>query len=238
MGKITTADCVKWIVENAVPTSKVGDWKRTRKYKVGEEIMREFASRRDPNIVVTVAEWNGKIGPRVSQEIEEKEAAKLAAPTPKTSVGANPRWDAIRENSATVDLKRVEYPKREDYDEGPDGDEDFENDNRDREWSGRVIFGLGEMIEEGEMEHCDGEVGFYCGPEDRDGSLEDTLDGGVGDKLKTLFLDLDISIMDAENFHTASLVPGITAKELWGLIVERLERSGAVKQSDEFGGEE
>jgi hypothetical protein len=42
MGKVTSADCKKWIVENCSTDTNVKDWKRKHKYKQGDATVRVF----------------------------------------------------------------------------------------------------------------------------------------------------------------------------------------------------
>ena len=44
MSKITSEDCAKWIVANVCPTTKLSDWKRISKRKVGGDIVRMFSN--------------------------------------------------------------------------------------------------------------------------------------------------------------------------------------------------
>ena len=110
-----------------------------------------------------------------------------------------------------------------------------------KDLSGRVIYDLGDdglecsnglkAVDNSANNKGDGEFSFYCGPEQEDGCLDDRGGGFGNDKrLEKLFADFGdrMFIGAAENYHTVKLIPGISAKELWEVIVERLKHSGAV----------
>lgn len=109
------------------------------------------------------------------------------------------------------------------------------------EFSGRVVFGFGENP----MEECERgyrEIAFFCGPEDKDGTLNDTYDGGCCEQLEKMFKDFpsekicdskySVSIVQigaSENYHTVDLPDGITAQEMWELVRKRLLLAGAIE---------
>lgn len=118
------------------------------------------------------------------------------------------------------------------------------NPDENDDFSGRVIF-----TREGldELDDCDiyRELTFHCGPEDKDGALNDSYDGGCYEQLKKIFDDFPkepfcdgkytSSLMDvgaAENFHLVELPKGITAQEMWELVKSRLVKAGAIESSD------
>lgn len=88
-------------------------------------------------------------------------------------------------------------------------------------WSGRCVFAFEESDE--------GEVSFTCGPEETDGALDDTFDGGCYDKLGEMFQDLpDTDIGAAENYHMIPIPPGMSRGKLRQIIRDRLLAAGAV----------
>ena len=121
-----------------------------------------------------------------------------------------------------VDLSKAIFPKATDPEYQGKYGSDFQS--RDDEWTGKIIFGVNEIE--------DDEVSFYCGPEDKDGSLEDTLDGGTTEPLKILFADMNPDIGAAENLHIVPIIKGVTGKEIWKVVRERLLRSGAKESKD------
>jgi len=140
----------------------------------------------------------------------------------------------IKANPITVPLTPPEQP-----DWGEDG---YEPDEiPDLQWTGRVIFCLGddgltcfnemlEVVDSSAQNSGDGTFCFYCGPERPGGLLDDTYDGGCYEKMKELFADLPIDVGAAENYHAVKLVPGLSAEELWGVVKAKLTRSGAIEE--------
>lgn len=212
--KVTSDNCKAWIVSNLCPASLPNDWRRRSKRKEGENIVRVFENV-NVNRSVEVIEHNGnivgggKVGSRDARELAEPDEASK----PMSII------EKLRANRITVSFLPVVPTDHHDI-------------------SGRVIYCLGE-------EDIDDEDGifFNCGPEDNDGDLHDSEDGGVADKLEKLFADLPevdcgwtktpgITVCEAENYHSVAQIPGVDPKDLWALVAERLERSGAVKMEE------
>jgi hypothetical protein len=138
----------------------------------------------------------------------------------------NPVPNPQNSNSAnTVQNKNIKHPTLAELKANPITVPLGLQPNKKEDLSGRVIYDLG-----GDGLKCRN-ISFHCGPEQEDGALDDR-EGGFGndERLEKLFADFGkhIFIGAAENYHTAKLIPGISAKELWEVIVERLKRSGAV----------
>ena len=70
ISKVTSEDCVAWIIANMAPNSVSGDWKRRNKKKIGNYIVREFENVKlaqfGSNAIVKVYEINGQIVPEPS----------------------------------------------------------------------------------------------------------------------------------------------------------------------------
>jgi len=216
MAKVTSDDCKKWIVQNLCPTSETKDWKRRSKHKDGNEVIRTFENV-EVGILLEVVECNGAIirGRKAgSSKTEECSEEKIA---PTGSLLATLKMNPIK--VSFLPIPPCEYD----------------------DLSGRMIYDIGEEgLDDVEALEEEGGIGFYCGPETKGGWLHDTADGGCTEKLEELFADLPtqticgsqypgISLHDAENYHTIALIPGVSPQDLWALIVERLERSGAVR---------
>jgi hypothetical protein len=92
-----------------------------------------------------------------------------------------------------------------------------------KEVTGRVIFGV--MPDDYARE---GEIQFYCGPEDKGGALNDSYDIGSYDILETIFLDQNVDIGASENSHMLTIPEGKTREEMVKLICDRLVKAGGV----------
>jgi len=198
MGKITSADCVKFIEEKHDQKEILAnvftnwEWKRVSKHKEGDKIVRKFYNKKS-KVYVTVHEHG---------EVLSIGEVVLIIPT----------LSELKENKIKVDLAV--------------------KPNKSKELTGGVVYALSE----GGLGGCDDEFGFDCGPETEGGYLDDSDDGKCYKKLEELFSDIpgnNIEIGAAENSHIVKLIPGISAKDLWDVIVDRLERSGARKMEDE-----
>lgn len=208
MAKVTSADCKAWIIEQVIPDTKAKDWKRRKKYKQGDAIVRIFD--------------NDVTGESVG--VVEKDGEIIGAQEEQGYIPAKPMGSLLEQlKSNPIKVAFLPLPPSE-YDD----------------LSGRMVYDVGEEGLDDDESLEDEGIGFYCGPETKSGWLHDTEDGGCTEKLEKLFADLPtqtiggsrypaISVQDAENYHTVALIPGISPRELWALIVERLERSGAVK---------
>jgi hypothetical protein len=75
MNKVTSADCVAWIVANEEPTSQPKDWKRVSKRQATPAHIVRIFRHRQSGMEVTVHEWNGVIG-KLS-DMPESEKLKL-----------------------------------------------------------------------------------------------------------------------------------------------------------------
>ena len=98
MSKVTSEDCVRWIVENVVPTSKPADWKRVDKRKAGLDVVRTFENRiTGKKVEVRESQVSGGtsvVAPRTFRgTLTKKELAGALAYALATSIGVNPRKD-------------------------------------------------------------------------------------------------------------------------------------------------
>lgn len=108
----------------------------------------------------------------------------------------------------------------EDYDD-PDLQIDISS-----ELSGRVIFTLNGI---GKGYSSDTEISFYCGPETRDGYLEDTNDCGLYAQLEELLKEYQPHIGTAENLHAVYVPAESDANKSWEDIKKLLVEAGAVE---------
>jgi len=99
----------------------------------------------------------------------------------------------------------------------------------EKDLSGRIIFSLNE-IAPGWREDDAYEIGFYCGPETKDESLEDTYDCDLYAQLEKLLADFQPDIGAAENFHTVNAVDQVDAIQRWDEIKKLLLAAGAVER--------
>lgn len=78
-------------------------------------------------------------------------------------------------------------------------------------------------------------IDFYCGPETKAGYLLDYSDCGLYDQLEKLFKEsnLEVSIGDAENYHSAFIPDGSTANDTWDVVKSILKKAGAVEKGRE-----
>jgi len=227
---IQTKDCIEALAKAMPMYGKA--WKRLSKRRNAEgNIVREFQSRQNPEIVVAVIATADKIL-KLDEKFEDPEAADAVTLTPlgKPQDGILAR---LRANPIKVDLlKGLKGPP-------PDGEDEEEKERRledEKSYSGRVVYDIDE--DEG-FDDSDGSFGFDCGPETKDGWLSDQDEPRIYDKLKALFADFPTEDFDgekfsvveagaAENHHRVRAIPGVNPRELWKIVEERLRRSGAV----------
>jgi hypothetical protein len=107
---------------------------------------------------------------------------------------------------------------------------DFQPKPASGDLSGKIIYSMGDDEDEQDPEW----VPFYCGPETKDGFLEDQGDNDTATKLEQLFADFPglLDVNASENFHMMRVPVGMTVKATEKLIKDRLVRSGAVKMRD------
>ena len=104
-----------------------------------------------------------------------------------------------------------------------------------KKFTGRMVYNLAEPIEI-QINQLD----FYCGPEEEDeeygGALYIQEHQETYDLLRILFADLKdfINIGVAENLHEILPISNIENADLWEVVKNRLERSGAVLRSEYF----
>jgi hypothetical protein len=298
MSKITTEDCVAYVVANLATDSELKDWKRLSKSKWYDGVLRQFENRKTGR-VVDVFEKGGVItkaayfdpdadvvdsspsvpvspvaeatkedclaflkfsssnqwtfankraegddtvwtfvsrsggGLVMAVEVDGKRAAGWAKAAKEAAANPAPAWTppyqptlkdwaAIKVNPVKVDLSKAIVPQPTD----PEFEYNEYDADRYKGWSGRIIFDLN-LIEDDYDQ-----VSFYCGPED-DGHLDDSgEDGGATDKLKVLFADMNSNIGAAESYHIIPIIKGVTGKEIWKVVRERLLRSGAIESED------
>lgn len=204
MPKITSKDCVQFIIDNEIPSSTPKEWKRINKHKEGVDIVRVFHNEYR-RVSITVYERDGvlRFGERKEIEKEIPTLVQLQANKIKVDFAVRP--------------------------------------SKSKGFSGRVLYALGDdglncynamldAVDCSEKNDGSGHFAFYCGPEDEEGYLNDHDDGGVDKKLAALFSDVPkMDVGAAESYHTVNLIPGVSAKDLWDVIVCRLELSGAIK---------
>lgn len=121
--------------------------------------------------------------------------------------------------------------------------EDYDGETVDikDQLSGRVIFSLGDNFGESFWWADEEETGskqkvgidFYCGPETKEGYVEDSYDCGLYDQLKKLFdsLDLEASIGAAENYHEFLVPNDMEPKECWEIVKNALIEAGAIEKN-------
>ena len=80
MSKVTTADCVAYIVANTLPKSYVADWKRIRKANDGFRIVRTFQNRNTGAEVIVIEKPDGTL----AGEVKAQPTGQPPAPAPKT----------------------------------------------------------------------------------------------------------------------------------------------------------
>ena len=250
MSKITTADCVAFIVANTLPKSYVADWKRIRKVKNGTFVVRTFENRNTGALVDIAENPNGELMGAVAQQPKAVQPvpttavpeddwntyiqnAMVAGPSaPMSAIGTTPTvpavpkhdWNKICANPVTVDLSKAIFPKKTDPEYN--GKYACHYQSRDGEWTGRIAF-----YDDKEGSEPDS-IQFSCGPENKDETLDDCLDGGSGELLEKLFADMNPEIGAAENLHIIPIVKGVSRKQMWKVIRERLLRSGAIERTD------
>jgi hypothetical protein len=106
--------------------------------------------------------------------------------------------------------------------------------------SGRVIFSLGDNFGESlwwadEDEKTSKEkigIDFYCGPETKEGYVEDNYDCGMYEQLEELFksLGFEASIGASENYHEIVIPDGMEPEECWSIVSEALIKAGAIRK--------
>ena len=96
------------------------------------------------------------------------------------------------------------------------------------ELSGRVIFSFN-----GIEDYYDNKkiVCFYCGPETKEGFLLDCDDCGLYKQLEKLLTEYDVSIGEAENYHSIYVSPNQDASGVWNEVRQVLINAGAVETS-------
>jgi len=107
--------------------------------------------------------------------------------------------------------------------------EDGEIIDKTDELSGRVIFALC-GINPADTYHENQEIGFHCGPETKDGALDDCDDCGLYPQLETLLKKFNPDIGAAENYHTVPVAATDDAEVVWNEIKKLLIENGAVEQ--------
>lgn len=84
--------------------------------------------------------------------------------------------------------------------------------------SGEIVYGIGDGD--------DGELAFYCGPEEG-GHLNDSSEGWETDNLKYIFRDFDIEVGAAESYHIITLKNGQNYDDVAKEVKSRLWQAGA-----------
>lgn len=121
--------------------------------------------------------------------------------------------------------------------------EDFDGKKIDikDELSGRIIFSKGDnfgepfwWFDESKGETTKDRLGidFFCGPETKDGWLEDTYDCGLEKQLTELleYHEKDFVVGSAENYHEMLVPLGWTVEETWDWLKDVLTKSGAIEK--------
>lgn len=196
-------------------------WTFISKRPTGNDTLWTFATQNGGGGFAMMVEVSGNRAAGWAKAAEE--AAKNPAPawTPPYQPTLKD-WAAIKANPVKVDLSKVHIPQPTD----PEFDKYNEYDaDRYKGWSGRIIFDVNEIEDDYDQ------ISFYCGPED-DGHLDDGEDGGTYEKLRVLFSDMNPDVGAAENFHIVPIIKGVTGKEIWKVVRERLLRSGAKESKD------
>lgn len=109
-----------------------------------------------------------------------------------------------------------------------------------KQLSGRIIFSLGDNFGDPLWWYDDEDrtskqrigIDFHCGPETKDGYLEDTYDCGMYAQLEEFFksLGLKASIGAAENFHEFVVPEDMDPEGVWSIVKEELIKAGAVEK--------
>jgi hypothetical protein len=123
--------------------------------------------------------------------------------------------DELKNNPITINLLPIVINLMEEY-----------NSENDYSFSGRIVYAIDENgdFDLWNKEH---ELQFYCGPETKEGAIDDSGENIIDDKLSKLFADMNINVQISESLHVVFFPKGIDARDIWGIVEERLIRSGA-----------
>jgi hypothetical protein len=125
----------------------------------------------------------------------------------------------LKSNPITINLLPIVINLMEEY----DSEDDYK-------FSGRIVYSLNYDCgdcEDFELWNKEHELQFYCGPETKEGAIDDSGKGIIDEKLYALFADMSIDVQIAESLHSVYFPEGIDARDIWGIVEERLIRSGA-----------
>jgi len=108
--------------------------------------------------------------------------------------------------------------------------------------SGRIIFMKGDNFGEpvwwyderkGETTKDRLGIDFYCGPETKEGYLEDNEDCGLDEQLEELleYHEKEAIVGSAENYHEMLIPLGWTVEDTWKWLKQTLIAAGAVEKN-------
>lgn len=103
------------------------------------------------------------------------------------------------------------------------------------ELTGRVIYFKGENVdEEYYLNNEKYSLDFNCGPETKDGGIDDSDDFGIYPQLEKLFVqnNIEVEIGASENIHDVIYDKNQNSDEIWNKVSILLEKSGVIKMDD------
>jgi hypothetical protein len=97
-------------------------------------------------------------------------------------------------------------------------------DPSELEWTGRVVYDFAD-----EDDDVESQLGLYIAPEEIGGFMDDTYDGGILEKLQTMFPEYVVYWMASENYHVFTVPSEINREAMKMIVMERIEAAGAVQ---------